>query len=30
MAGHLAKILIACQADPSKKVLDLTDAAMGD
>jgi len=30
MAGHLAKLLIACQADPSKKVLDLTDDAMGD
>ena len=29
MAGHLAKLLIACQADPSKKVLDLTDDAMG-
>ncbi|MFZ2017828.1 MAG: HdeA/HdeB family chaperone [Methyloceanibacter sp.] len=30
MASHLAKLLIACQADPSKKVLDLTDDAMGD
>jgi hypothetical protein len=30
MAGHLAKLLIACQADPSKKVLDLTDDAMGE
>ena len=30
MAGHLAKLLIACQADPSKKVLDLADDAMGD
>jgi hypothetical protein len=30
MAGHLAKILIACQADPSKKALDLTDDATGD
>lgn len=30
MAGHLAKLLIACQADPSKKVLDLADDAMED
>jgi hypothetical protein len=30
MASHLAKLLIACQADPGKKVLDLTDDAMGD
>ena len=28
MAAHLAKLLIACQADPSKKVLDLADDAM--
>jgi hypothetical protein len=28
MAGHLAKLLIACQADPSQKVLDLADDAM--
>jgi hypothetical protein len=28
MAGHLAKLLIACQADPSPKVLDLADDAM--
>jgi hypothetical protein len=30
MAGHLAKLLIACQADPSQKVLDLADDAMED
>ncbi|HZP09164.1 HdeA/HdeB family chaperone [Methyloceanibacter sp.] len=30
MAGHLAKLLIACQADPGKKVLDLADDAMSD
>jgi hypothetical protein len=30
MAGHLAKLLIACQADPSAKVLDLADDAMED
>jgi acid stress chaperone HdeB len=30
MAGHLTKLLIACQADPSKKVLDLADDAMDD
>ena len=30
MASHLTKLLIACQADPSKKVLDLADDAMGD
>ena len=30
MAGHLAKLLIACQADPRKKVLDLADDAMSD
>jgi acid stress chaperone HdeB len=28
MAGHLAKLLIACQADPKQKVLDLADDAM--
>ena len=30
MASHLTKLLIACQADPSKKVLDLADDAMSD
>jgi hypothetical protein len=30
MAAHLTKLLIACQADPSKKVLDLADDAMED
>jgi hypothetical protein len=30
MAKHLANLLIACQADPSQKVLDLTDDAMSD
>ncbi len=30
MASHLTKLLIACKADPSKKVLDLTDDAMSD
>jgi acid stress chaperone HdeB len=30
MAGHLTKLLIACQANPSKEVLDLADDAMGD
>jgi hypothetical protein len=30
MASHLAKLLIACQADPSQKVLDLADDAMED
>jgi hypothetical protein len=30
MAGHLAKLLIACQADPNQKVLDLADDAMED
>jgi acid stress chaperone HdeB len=30
MASHLTKLLIACQADPSKKVLDLADDAMDD
>jgi hypothetical protein len=30
MAGHLAKLLIACQADPSQKVLELADHAMED
>jgi hypothetical protein len=30
MAAHLAKLLIACQADPSQKVLDLADDAMED
>ena len=30
MAGHPTKLLIACEADPSKKILDLADEAMGD
>jgi hypothetical protein len=30
MAAHLAKLLIACQADPKQKVLDLADDAMED
>ncbi len=30
MAEHLAKLLIACEADPGKKVLDLADDAMSD
>ena len=30
MAGHLAKLLIACQADPNQKVSDLADDAMED
>jgi acid stress chaperone HdeB len=30
MASHLAKLLIACQSDPTQKVLDLTDDAMSE
>ena len=30
MASHLTKLLIACQADPKQKVLDLADDAMSD
>jgi HdeA/HdeB family len=30
MASHLTKLLIACQADPKQKVLDLADDAMAD
>lgn len=30
MASHLTKLLIACEADPEAKVLDLADDAMED
>jgi hypothetical protein len=30
MAGHLARMLIDCQANPDKKVLDAADVAMDD
>ncbi len=30
MAAHLAKLLIACKADPNQKVLDIADDAMED
>jgi hypothetical protein len=30
MASRLTKLLIACQADPTQKVLDLADDAMAD
>jgi hypothetical protein len=30
MASHLTKLLIACEANPESKVLDLTDDAMED
>jgi hypothetical protein len=30
MAAHLTKMLVACEADPNQKILDISDEAMED